>query len=75
VVGIECKYAPEYVYTGVKPRTPRITGSEVCGIAGDDQDRPDLLSGSCHTSEIWTPMTIQTMWQPKPPIAVKGRSI
>lgn len=60
--GIRYKNPPEYVYTGFKPRSPRIPGSEVCGIARDDQDRPDLQCGSYHTAEIWTPMTIQTMW-------------
>jgi hypothetical protein len=62
VNGIGYKNPPEYVYTGFKPRTPRIPGSEMCGVAGDDQDRPDLQCGSYHTSEIWTPMTIQAMW-------------
>ncbi len=62
VNGLGHKNPPEYVYTGFKPRTPRITGSVMCGIAGDAQDRPDLQAGSYHSGEIWTPMTIQTMW-------------
>jgi hypothetical protein len=41
VVGVGYKNPPEYIYTGFKPRSHRIPGSEICGIAGDDQDRPD----------------------------------
>lgn len=59
--GVGYANPPEYIYTGFQPRTPKIPGAIMCGIAGDAEDRPDLQAGSYHTCEIWTPMLIQTL--------------
>jgi len=44
------------------PPTPRIRGAVLNGIGGDENDMPDLLDGSYHTCEYWTPMVAHTMW-------------
>ena len=44
------------------PNTPRIRGAVLNGIGGDQSDMPDLLDGSYHTCEYWTPMVAHTMW-------------
>ncbi|MCL2058658.1 MAG: glycoside hydrolase family 9 protein [Oscillospiraceae bacterium] len=44
------------------PNTPRIRGAVLNGIGGDQLDMPDLLDGSYHTCEYWTPMVAHTMW-------------
>jgi hypothetical protein len=62
VHGIGHQNPPEYIGQEYQPRTPKIVGSVMNGIAGDIEDRPDLQAGSYHTAEIWTPNTIQTMW-------------
>ncbi|MBM4049837.1 MAG: hypothetical protein FJ279_32480, partial [Planctomycetes bacterium] len=53
---------PEYVYTGFQPRTPWIPGAVMCGICGDEDDRPDLAPGSYHSCEFWTPMLAHLIW-------------
>lgn len=62
MVGVGYANPPEYVFTGFQPRTPRIPGAVMCGIAGDEDDRPDLGAGSYHTCEYWTPMLAHTIW-------------
>jgi len=62
MVGVGHVNPPEYIFTGFQPRTPRIPGAVMCGIAGDEEDRPDLLPGSYHTCEYWTPMLAHTIW-------------
>jgi hypothetical protein len=62
MVGIGHAHPPEYIFTGFQPRTPRILGAVMCGITGDETDRPDLHPGSWHTCEYWTPMLAHLIW-------------
>ena len=62
MVGVGHVNPPEYIFTGFQPRTPRIPGAVMCGIAGDEDDQPDLQPGAYHTCEYWTPMLAHLIW-------------
>lgn len=51
--------APEFL---PNPQVTDIPGAVVNGIAGDEQDRPDMQGGAWQTCEVWTPHVAQTMW-------------
>lgn len=62
MVGVGHVNPPEYIFTGFQPRTPRIPGAVMCGMTGDENDAPDLLPGSYHSCEYWTPMLAHVIW-------------
>jgi hypothetical protein len=51
-----------YRTSAFKPNTPLINGAVMNGVGGTQLDQPDILNGSYHTCEYWTPMVAYTTW-------------
>ena len=61
VTGVGRNQPPLFVTGAFNPPTPSIDGGVMNGIGGNLVDEPDLLPGSYHTCEYWTPMVAYTM--------------